>query len=93
MGAWYNRERPNCTKMTGQPQLVLVLSDISSSAIRQIIVNGAALISSVQPIRSNYAVEHKQEKIYSPNLDPNPNPYNSNLEKLVTKADEDGGDY
>lgn len=75
----------------GQPQLNLVSSEIAS-AIRQIIVNGAALISCAQPVCLNSAVENKEgkerEKLSNPNPDPNPEkPVSSKAEE------EDGGDY
>ncbi|PIN11881.1 hypothetical protein CDL12_15519 [Handroanthus impetiginosus] len=47
--------------LLGQPQMDMVSSEIAS-AIHQIIVNGAALLSSSPSLSSSYAIENKDEK-------------------------------
>ncbi|KAL0396558.1 UNVERIFIED_CONTAM: Zinc finger protein STOP1 [Sesamum calycinum] len=54
-------ESVNSNTLLGQPQMDMVSSEIAS-AIHQIIVNGAALLSSSPSLSSSYGVENKEEK-------------------------------
>ncbi|XP_011097563.1 protein SENSITIVE TO PROTON RHIZOTOXICITY 1-like [Sesamum indicum] len=51
----------NSNTLLGQPQMDMVSSEIAS-AIHQIIVNGAALLSSTPSLSSSYGVENTEEK-------------------------------
>lgn len=78
----------NGETLIDQRQMGMVSSEIAS-AIHQIIVNGAALLSCTPSVCSNYAMESKNEEKQSP--DPNPEKV-TNL-KVEVHVEEDADDY
>lgn len=81
--------------LLGQPQMDMVSSDIAS-AIHQIIVNGAALLSCAPSVSSSYPIENKDEKEKGlQNPDPNPEKLVKELvnPKVEVQVDDEFDDY
>lgn len=79
----------NSETLIGQPQMDMVSSEIAS-AIHQIIVNGAALLSCAPSVCSNYAMESKNK---AEKQNPDPNPEKVTNPKVEIHVEEDVDDY
>ncbi|KAI3462077.1 hypothetical protein Pfo_018740 [Paulownia fortunei] len=85
----------NSSTLLGQPQMDMVSSEIAS-AIHQIIVNGAALLSCTPSLSSSYVIENKDEKEKGlQNPGPNPGKLVKELvnPKVEIQVDDEFDDY